>query len=379
LTASVLINDVVIDRWQSYSIENDMLTPADAFSLTLAPASAAVVELVPPDAEVEVRIDDTPILSGFIDERVINVVKSGPTLNITGRDRAGRLVDESADLQTFPRLDLLELADRLAKPTFRLGATLSNAENRDLVRGRRSGKAAARTEPIFKKSSGAPKKVEPGETRWDVLQQFLEPAELLAWAQANGQKLVLGLPNYDQDTQFHFLLEGTESLRIGESNIKSATITDSVANRYSKITVNGASKGSSRNYSSRVTKHTATILQGPRFDGTGASFQTRKQLIIADDDVKNESDAGVRVDREFNLREAEKLVLELTLQGHSQKLRPNDRTGALFAFDLMADVEIEEYAIAGRFLITKVAFTADKSSGRETTLTLVPEGTTLTM
>ncbi|KKK76364.1 hypothetical protein LCGC14_2864420, partial [marine sediment metagenome] len=291
MTASVRINDVVIDRWQSYNIENDMLTPADGFSLTLAPASKAVFDLVPPDAEVEVRIDDTPILSGFIDERVVNVVKSGPTINISGRDRAGRMVDESADLQTFPRLDILELADRLARPTFPLGATLSNADNRDLVRGRRSGKAAAGAEPIFSKSSEAPKKVEPGETRWDVLQQFLEPAELLAWAQANGEKLVIGLPKYNQGTQFRFFLAKSGSLRISETNVEDATITDSVANRYSKITVNGSSRGSARNYGTRVTKHTATILEGPQFDGTGKSFQTRKQLIIADDDVKNERDA----------------------------------------------------------------------------------------
>lgn len=378
MTAEVLVNGRLLERWQDYSVENDMLTPADAFTLKLAPATRGVYDLVPPDSEVEVRIDGTRVLSGFIDVRSTQIERSGTTLSITGRDRAGRMVDESAPLQVFPVLDIETLASQLALPTFPAGAVLSNAENRDLVRGRRSGKAEPGVEPIFAKRSKAPKKVEPGQTRWDILQAFLEPANLLAWSQADGSAIVVGLPNYSQGTQFRFFLAGEDSLRVGESNVLSATVTESVAERFSRIQIVGASRGNSANYGSRVTKHAAEVRNNPAtLDGTGIDFRTSKLMIFTDDDVKNIDDANDRVIREFRLREAERLVLELKVQGHTQSRNRGD-VPALYGFDMMADVEIEDLNIAGRFIITKATFEAARG-GETTNLTLVPEGTILTM
>lgn len=378
MTAEVLVNGRLLERWTDYTIENDMLTPADAFNMKLAPATRGVYDLVPPDSEVEVRIESTRVLSGFIDERATEITRAGTSLTISGRDRAGRMVDESATLQVFPVLDLQTLMSQLARPTFPDGAVLSNAENRDLVRGRRSGKAEPGVEPIFSKRSKAPKKVEPGQTRWDVGQEFLEPANILAWSQADGRAIVVGLPNYSQGTQFRFFLAGENSLRVGESNVLSASVTESVAERFSRIVIVGAARGNSANYGSRVAGLQREVRNNPAtLDGAGIDFTTSKLMIFTDDDVKNLSDADDRVIREFRLREAERLVLELRVQGHSQ-VRNRGDVAALFGFDMMADVEIEDLNIAGRFIITKVTFEASRG-GRTTSLTLVPEGTILTM
>ena len=288
----------------------------------------------------------------------------------------GRLVDESQDLGSFRRLDLRTLTALIAAPTFDT-VVVNNSRNRDLVRGRRSGKAPARSEPIFSKRSAAPKKVELGETRLGVLNQFLEPARLLVWSAADGRELIVGLPNYDQQTQYRFFMPKEGSRRKQRGNVKTLSLTDSVANRYSTIRVTGASRGNSVRYGTSVTKHTFTVRQGPRGDGTGDAFFTRKQLIISDDDVKNSKDAEERANRELALRDAEKRVVEIVVKGHSQR-RNSGEQAAIYAFDTMAELEIEELEIAGRFLLVSVQFNADRQGGETTRIKLVPEGTELT-
>jgi prophage tail gpP-like protein len=372
---SLRINERIINRWQRYSINADMLTPADSFELSLAPARPEIWALVPPDALVEVRIDDTPVVSGYIDERDLQVAKSGASITVNGRDKSGRLIDESSDLKAYGKMSLKALAEFIAAPTFS-SVSLSNARNRDLVRGRRSGKAEPGTEPLFAKASEAPKKVEPGETRWDVLRQFLEPARLLAWSSADGQELIVGLPNYSQGTQWRFFVPREGSSRATEGNVIDVSFTESVANRYSIITMVGSSKGDSASYGEQVTKHRHTVRQGPNPDGTGDAFRVRKQLIMSDDEIKNGRDAKARAERELAFRDAEAKVIEITVKGHSQRRLRGDQP-AVFTFDTMAELEIEGY-VSGRYLIASCAYSVDRDEGEITKMKLVPEGTELT-
>lgn len=380
---SLRINDKIIDRWQRYSITNDMLTPADGFELELSPGLKEAWELVPPDSVVEVRIDGTPVLTGYIDDRELAFDKGqGTTLRVSGRDKSSRMIDESATLRTLGKLNIRTLAEILIESTFS-EVLLDNRANRDLVRGRRSGKAPAGNEPLFSKSSEAPKKIEPGQTRWEVLQFFLEPARLLAWSSADGKSLIIGLPNYAQRPQFRFFLPDSGSQRVTEGNIKSITFSDSTANRYSIITVYGSSKGDDDNDGKHVIRHRTTTRFGPNADGTGdaedpnlANFTARKQLILHDEDVHNTRDSRERAAREMALRNAEGLTVQLTVAGHSQAIVPG-AVPAVYAFDTLAELELEPIGFKGQFLITSVVFDVDKQGGEQSTITLVPKGTEL--
>lgn len=373
---SLRINDAIVDRWQSYSITNDMLTPADGFELNLSPGVRSAYELVPPDSLVEVRIDGNVVLTGYIDDRELNVDRGGSVLSVSGRDKSGRMVDESARLFTIPRsLDIKSIAERLAEDTFS-EVRLDNALNRQLVRGRRSRRVPADAEPLFAKASAAPKKIEIGEKRWEALEHFTKPARLLAWSSADGQALIIGEPNYRQPAQFRFFLPRPGSSRLTEGNIKVLSFRESVANRYSRITVYGASKGNASNYGDRVTRHSATVLQGSGTDGIGDSFRTRKRLFLTDPDIADRGDAENRATREMHFRDAERLVAEITVQGHSQAYSPGD-VPTLYAFDTMAELEIEEIGFRGQFLITSCVFSVERTLGEVTQLTLVPKGTDL--
>ena len=66
--------------------------------------------------------------------------------------------------------------------------------NRDQVRGRRAGKARASAEPLnqaaLRRRKGEPRKVEPGETRWQVASEFVREFGYLIWSTADGRELL---------------------------------------------------------------------------------------------------------------------------------------------------------------------------------------------
>lgn len=412
---SIEVGGVALTDFTEYSIENDMLSPADDFQLTVGPATREIFDALQPDAEVKVRIDGVLILTGRIDQR--NRRKSrdvGSVITVNGRDKGGRLVDESMPLASFSGMSLQALLEKVAGPWFD-EVIFSNARNRALVRGPRAVLARASADPetpeevaalkafmdrygtrarsldgelvvygapraadgIFE-ASKAPKKVEPGETRWDVMMQFLEPARFLAWSTADGKALVIGGPNYKQDPQFQFFLpRDPQSLRRGFANVTDWDWTDSVADRYSEVIVMGASRGDGARYGSELNSM-ASAKDGPGADGVGRDFLIRKKLIVADDDVKNRADAQARANREIARRDQTRRVLKVQVDGHGQKYNAQSDP-AIYAFDCVAEAYDEELDLGGRFLVVSVSFNGSKSSGQTTSLTLVPVGTELSL
>lgn len=373
---SIEVGGYRVDHWTTYSIENNMLEPADAFSMEIAPVTRDLFELVPPDAKVIVMIDDIKVLTGYIDERI----RGDDSIRITGRDRGGRLLDTTMPLQSFHGMsDLKRLAEAVIG-SFLGEVVFSNAANRDKVRGPRAKKVAAYREPSYVWDRGkAPKKVEPGETRWAVLEAWLQPAQLLAWSSADGTQLIIGHPNYEQPCQFAFFRPAPQSARAREGNVLPGyELITSVADRYSQITVVGASKGDGANYSSNVRKHRGIAKDGGEAFGAGASFQLQKTLLLSDDDVKSASDAEDRAEREMAIRDASGETIRFSVAGHSQQY---DRasTPTLYACDLMCSFEDEEIAWKGNYLITSVRFNCSRDRGETTDITLVPDGTALSL
>lgn len=364
----VRVGSKVIENWTSYDISLDMLQPADAFSLSIGPASQEAYELVAPDTEVQILVDGVVVLTGYVDDRDgVAEPGSGSVVTITGRDKGGRLVDETLDLVRFGGIGIKELAEAVARPWFP-SVTLSNATNRRLVRG---GKTLAKVsaEPAILNTKGAPRKVEPGQKRWEVLAQFLERAELMAWSSADGKQLIVGLPNYRQEPQYVFV---RSRQRQDESNCLSVSIKDSVGERYSEITVVGMARSDDPLEESQeryiACKATAYALPG--------TFQRDKKLVIAADDIEDGKACQARADYEMSIRESGGHRVELTVAGHGQRYRANEPP-ALYAPDTMCVFEDDEFGVRGAYLLTGVRFTKSRSQGTTSRIQLVRSGATL--
>ncbi len=369
-----------IENWTSYEITCDMLEAADGFTIAIGPVDpvgerfGTAWAAVAPDSPVQVLLDDVAIMTGFIDDREGTSSMNGDVLTVSGRDRASRLIDESMDLISFTGLDLEKLALKIASPWFERIA-FSNAENRSLVRGAARGAKGGRAfkEPNVPRSARAYRKVEPGESRWAVLDYFLRELELLAWPSGDGKTLIIGAPNYDQEPTFRLFHARAGSVRAAESNVMQFKVKDSVGERYSQITAFGSQTGDDGSVQ-RGARGTAT--NGPGLLGVGADFQARKTLIITDDNVRGTAQAQVRARREMAQRDANGHEITVTVPGHAQQI-DGARSPTLYACDNMVDVESEVFGIKGRYLITQTTFRRDESSGETTDLRLVPKGTRL--
>jgi prophage tail gpP-like protein len=374
---AIRIGNTLLEKWVNYSIELDMLTAADGFHLELGRPTRAAFNLCAPDAPVQVLLDDTTVLTGFIDDREYNVDRGAAVLRISGRDKAGRLADESAPLLSYIGLGIEQLAQHVVAPWF-TKVTLQNTRNRALLRGHYAPKLKVASEPaIFSGNRGhkSEKKVAPGESRWHVLASFLEEAQLLAWSSADGKEFVVGLPNYEQEPSFTFFVPKENSDRAADANVLSYSRVDSVADRYSMVIACGSGHGGAAAYSDRVTRRRGAAVNGPGKDGVGKDFQQPKLLLVSDDDVRSEDQAKVRAERELAERDASGRKATLKVRGHSQ--RRTDGSEVLYAPDTMALIDDETTGKAGLWLITGVTFTHNRDEGEVTDLKLVPEGTVL--
>ena len=141
---TIVIGGAEVGGWTDYQIESSMLAPADAFTLTRK-VDRAAWNLCELDALVQVQIDGTPILTGYVEDRDADA--RARTMTIAGRCKGGRLVSESAPAIQYGGLKLVELVRRLAAPWF-TAISLSDARNRAVRRGK-GHKVPAPTEPLF--------------------------------------------------------------------------------------------------------------------------------------------------------------------------------------------------------------------------------------
>lgn len=117
---TLIIDDAEYAGWTEIVITRSLETAAGGFDLQLSskwPGQAADFPLRPGLA-CRVAIAGTTVLTGFIDWVVERESATEHTLSISGRDRAGDLVDSSAAHQPgeWRGLSLVELVRQLARP-----------------------------------------------------------------------------------------------------------------------------------------------------------------------------------------------------------------------------------------------------------------------
>lgn len=362
----------------SLDVTTDMLELADPFAFE-TPFTAAAWAATKPDTRAEVWIDGARILTGLIDDRDRSLGRDGSTIAVVGRDFGGRLVDESAKFFSFEGLSLEDLVLKVVSPWF-LEVTFSNAENRNVMRGR-GRKALVSKEPAILQGKDIQKHVEPGETRRGVLEYILREARLLGWSTADGTQFVVGLPNYSQAPQWRFFAAKAGSSRWQEVNVKSYRLREGVQERYSKVAACGASQGNSSNYGPNVRRTYAEAKDNPlTADGTGKDFQHRKVLVVPDSDIKSKAKAKARAEREMAFRNGSGREIEIQAAGFGQPFYGGGYwTGdpAIFCTDTMARVEDEEAEEVGDWLVTRVQYLETKRDGQVSTLRMVPQGTEL--
>lgn len=365
---SIAVAGTEIKGWSSYTLDVSMLRPADSFTLT-APFSRKVWDLCTPDMPIRIFVDDVNVLTGFIDDR--EKPSGQDTITIAGRDRVGRLVQESAPSIDFQKMTATGLIRAAADPWFTLIKT-SNLENRQVMRGR-GAKVKSASEPVFLDTRRSTR-IDPGQMRWTVIEEVLRQTGWLAWSSGDGLSLIVAKPNYFQPPQYRIFHPAEKTKRGSEGNAISFGVADSTGDRYSKIVVVGSGQGDASNYGDGVAARIGTAKDNElTADGDGADFTAPKRLLILED-LQSRAEATAFAKREMARRKASGHRVTVTMPGHGQSYGPGARP-TLYAVDTMAVVQDEMTGIYGEYMIASLKFSSSRDAGETTELDLIPYGT----
>lgn len=367
----IVTNGAEIGGWSGYHIESSMLTPSNAFELR-RPFDLTAWNLLRRDADVLVQIDGTTVLRGFIGQR--NKRSREGTMVVSGRSRAGRLVDEAAPSANFSGMTILQAFGRLGKPWFGK-FTLSDARDRRLRVGK-GKRVAGGKEPVITINIRVPKRgiVHPGERRSQVMHEIAARAGLIWWASSDGEEIFIGKPNHEQDPQYVFRHIAPNST--AQNTVKDLVIDEDDEDRYSVIMCGGTGGATPDDYGKNVTDRRGVVYDNPlnRIDGTGRDFIHPKRLFMPERDFQSYGDAQRVARNEQIRRDYKRHVVTVEAALHGQFLTPGG-SPTIFTHNTVARVIDEEIDLDDTYLIVDCAYSSERTTGEVTTMHMVPTGT----
>lgn len=368
----IVVNGTRITKWETYELTLDMQRFDDHFTVTM-PFDLDVWRLLRKDAPVKLFIDDSQYIDGYLDTKVLP--EDEEVIQITARDRMGRVVQDAAPGIRFSGMLTNDLIKALVSPWF-TDITNSNANNRRVLRGR-GLKAKAGSEPLHlyaqKKLGNI---IEPGQTRGAALQLLLRQLGLIAFSQGDGKSLFVGKPNYDQEPQFRFFMPKAGSARIDEATVRAMGVHESTADRYSEVICVGSGTGTDENYGPRTASRYGVAKDNPATpDGTGLDFTAPKRLVVTRQ-VASAAEAKELATREKAQRDAAGDRITVRAAGHGQKSRSSSFV-TMFVPDTLAIVEDERTETKGIYILTKCVLRGNRKGGEETSIELLRKGSEL--
>lgn len=316
------------EGWTSQSVQKGIRNPAGAFSLDFAErirAEAAPMAIRRGDA-CEVLIGGEVVITGWVDKSSPGFDAGMRTLSVSGRDKAGDLVDCAALNKpgVWRGRSLTQIAQDLVAP---FGLTVT-----------------ARTDvgPAFPQFA-----LQQGETAWSALERLARFRGLLAAPTSTGN-IELIQPGRRR---------ASFALVQGENLLGGGAVHDD-ADRFSLYVLKGQSAGNDE-----VNGQAAS---GPSAEVTDSGVRRYRPTLIVAEDQATLASLRARAGWEASVRAASASAVTLDVQGW------RDPTGAIWSADLVVPVRAPWLDVDGDLLIADVEFKLDAAGGSLTRLTCAP-------
>lgn len=329
---SLLIGGKAHSNWTAYSIDSDLLTPADAWEVKLAKPAGKMPDSVTAGASVQVKVGGDTVLVGYVDQIRRRTAKTEKSLTISGRDNAAILRDCSAPIFTAKQVTLPEVIANIVKP---LGITKIRIDTSQAV-------------PEWDKIS-----VDPGDTAWDALVHAAEGEGLWPWFDPDGT-LVVGGPDYNAAPVASLILreDGTGN------NVEWFDEDLSISERHSDVTVLGQSHGTHLSMGKNALKVT---VKDP-------AVTVYRPKVYVDHDAPNLAATEARARKIISDSALHAHTLRASVRGH----RTSD--GLLWKPGQRVHVIWEEYGVDAVYFLMGRRFTGGRTGGTRTTMTLKEDG-----
>lgn len=414
-----------LDVWTHYQVDSDLLTPADAFELTVEVGARSdqvtqdrfrqYREQLSPGSTVELYVGDDITgerrdrylqLTGRIDETVVESTREkGTVIKVRGRDRAAHLVDSSVPVGLVREAGtaFVDLVAAAVEP-WDIEVITDASASRDVLTGRslqtsqerlRIEEARAQGVPVSAFSRAARRRAERanrpldeslgttasdrarGRTSNGMVSSDVRRLTAREAAPRAGETVWQFLDRHARRLGLMLWMSPTGKLIVGAPHYAQRPLYRFVR-RWQSRSDDPNTMVSAQRTTSNAERFSEVIVYG-RARGhdversairasvldTGVPFE--RVLIVHDNALRTNEEAERRAQREIRERIAASDVLDVEMYDHGLGRY-------LFAIDTIADLEDEVTGARGRWYVTKRTFSRSREHGTKTSLRLVPSG-----
>lgn len=394
---------VDLTRFTHYTFDSDFLTPSDGFHFVcsdeeLPPREAAALKT---GAEVTLTVNDVRIADGYIDSIEVRADRSGGrTYTITGRDRLSPVVDAIADptLQFKEGVTLAEFLRTLFTPfgwvkeeDFIIDASADRAVRTGGDRGIKMTKGGKKKGPRPLKDFVLHQtKPHNHEGVFDFAKRVAQRFGLWIWSSADGDQLIVGKPDFDQEPLYQL-----RRRLDGSGNVEEGTVRFDQADQPGIVIADGFSGGGEfgkgRIKAFAVNPYFGLDADGfvlPEVQALITKFPDAKQITLVtqpftrrvkqdftrpmflhDDESKTPEQLEAFVRREMSLLVRKSLTADYTVEGHGQY--DEDGVFTAWAPDTVVDVQDDVAGLHERMYVLGVHFEKSRRGGTQTRVHLI--------
>ena len=289
--------------------------------------------------DIEIFIDDNKVITGFIDKIDINYDANTHSINVSGRDKTGVIVDSSLpDKRVFNApISLKKVIDNVLSQ-FSLGIKAVD----DVL-----------TIPLFKKTLESNEE----DTAFDFMSRYAAKANVLLTSD-NNSNIVITKTGVDFIETI--LLNQKGQIK---NNILSANITFDDSHRFGKYTVYAQQIDDVE-----ISNKNQASQKGVALDTSDNINSARQKILI----LEQEGDISACQDRAIwaaNMAKAKAFKYTCTVQGHYH----DDNKKDLWDINKIVRV-VDDFAGIDEFLLIETIEYSTTLQGTFTNLTLVPPG-----
>lgn len=330
-------NAVINPDWINYDVDSNLLTPADAWSLTMSFKAGRLPPVARSGQQAVLKMGSDIVMSGRIDDVKSRVARGAVTIGIKGRDMVGQLLDCSAPIFSEQNLGFSDVVAKLVRP---FGVTKIQVPA---------------DKPLRDKIV-----IQPGEKAWDVLRHAAEAVGLWPWAEPDGT-LVIGGPDYSA-APVAMLIHRLDQPE--QNNVLSLDVSESVARSYSQVTVLGQAHGGGHH-------RKASNIKGVYTDPSVTFY---RPLVVVDHEIESAAMAKERAHKLASDARLERWTCEVSVRGH--RINSPGFTGHGKAWRAGARVHLvdETHGLDGIYYVIGRRFAGGWDRLRTTVLTLKEDG-----
>lgn len=350
---------------EGYEVSQTILTQPSIFAIRLGYGGVIkdLTKKYPPNTKFQLRIGDTPRMTGWTDGYEVEQNDQATELNIRGRDSLAKLNDSFIQVErTFVSHTYRELVEQALKASGFTGTVLSsNAANRKLSSGidiEATADDTATEDTVSPDGVGdvfRQAKARVGERWYHFVKRNLDRGGFALWSTADGN-VVLSRPNANQKPVAR-ILRG-RGKPVNDVNVKHVRYRNETTHRFSEALVYGRYGGK---------KYGRARSKGGYVDDEMVSFGYERQYVAHDINVSNEKQAAFYASRKLAEFRRAGWHLTYTVSGHSTPAI-GGKGRVVWAPDTIVDVQDDELGLSGPFWVESVTF---KRPPTETTLVLM--------